>query len=237
MASWSMNENMLSQIFDTGKNLTSSMVNQSKKVGNIIKTAASSAGTKWKKSSPVTKACIIGSGTALLAPLAIIPAIGIVGFTSAGVAAGSLAASMQTATTVSGSVFALCQSAGAVGAVATSTSVGVGLAAGATAGGVTAAVCEKKRPSQNNDENGQAKAEEEEDAQGDCDESLSQPLCPALYQSAGAVGTVATSTSVGVGLAAGATAGGVTAAVCEKKRPSQNNDENGHAGAEEEEDA
>jgi hypothetical protein len=35
---------------------------------------------------------------------------------------------------------------------------------------------------------------------------------------------VAASTSMGVGLAAGATAGGVTAAVCSKKPPSQNKD-------------
>ncbi|CAF4139816.1 unnamed protein product [Rotaria sp. Silwood2] len=170
MASCSTRENKLSKIFDKGKNLKSSIVNQSNKVGNIIKTAANSGGTKWKESSTVTKVCIIGSATALVAPLAIIPILGVVGFTSAGVAAGSLAASMQTATTVSGSVFALCQSAGAVGAVATSTSVGVGLVAGTTAGGVTAAVCRKKRRSQNNDENGQAEDEEEEDAQGDSDE-------------------------------------------------------------------
>jgi hypothetical protein len=136
MASYSTRENNPWEIFDQMK---SSIVNQSKKVGNIIKTTANSAGTKWKESSTVTKACIIGAATAVVAPLAIIPVLGAVGFTSAGVAAGSIAASMQTATTVSGSVFALCQSAGAVGAVATSTSVGVGLAAGATAGGVTAA--------------------------------------------------------------------------------------------------
>ncbi len=130
-----------------------------------MKNTADSAGTKWKKSSTVTKACIIGTATGLAAPLAIIPVLGMVGFTSAGVAAGSFAASIQTATTVSGSIFALCQSAGAVGAVATTTSVGVGLAAGATAGGVTAAVCKKKRRSQNNDEKEQAEDEKDEDAQ------------------------------------------------------------------------
>jgi hypothetical protein len=144
MASSSTRETTLSQICDKGKNLISSTVNQSKNVGNIIKTTADSAGTKWKESSTVTKVCIISSATTVVAPLVILPVLGVVGFTSAGVAAGSLAASAQTATTVSGSVFALCQSAAAVGTVATSTSVGVGVAAGATAGGVTTAVLQEK---------------------------------------------------------------------------------------------
>ncbi|CAF2080330.1 unnamed protein product, partial [Rotaria magnacalcarata] len=95
--------------------------------------------------------CIIGAGAAIAAPLAIIPVLGVVGFTSAGVAAGSIAASMQTATTVSGSLVALCQSAGAVGAVAASTSAGVGIVAGATAGGVTAAVSKNPRRPNNDD--------------------------------------------------------------------------------------
>ncbi|CAF0738024.1 unnamed protein product [Adineta steineri] len=172
-----MSENMLSQIVDEGKSLTSSIFNQSKNVGNLTLTAANSAKTKWNESSTTTKACIIGStaavtaplailpvlglagftsagvaaaciigsAAAVTAPLAILPVLGLAGFTSAGVAAGSIAASMQTAATASGGIFALCQSAGAVGAVATSTSVGVGLAASATAGGVTAVVCEKRR--------------------------------------------------------------------------------------------
>lgn len=41
--------------------------------------------------------------------------LGAAGFTSAGVAAGSLAAGIQTATTASGSLFAVCQSVGAAG--------------------------------------------------------------------------------------------------------------------------
>ncbi len=161
--------------------MISSIENQTKRVGNTIKTNANSAGTKWKESSTVTKAVIIGSVTAVAAPLAIVPVLGLVGFTSAGVAAGSLAASMQTATTVSGSLFALCQSAGAVGAVATSTSVGVGLAAGTTAGGVTAAVCRKKRHCLDNDGESQTESEEEkyaeecQDAQDGSDESSGFP--------------------------------------------------------------
>ena len=169
MASYIMNKITLSQTVDKGKSLKSSIVEQSKKVGNMIKTSVNSAGTKWNESPTVAKACIIGSAASLAAPLLIIPALGVVGFTSAGVAAGSLAASMQTATTVSGSVFALCQSAGAVGAVATSTSVGVGMAAGATAASVTAAVCRKTGRRQNNEEEGQTEVEEQEDAQGNSD--------------------------------------------------------------------
>jgi mannose/fructose/N-acetylgalactosamine-specific phosphotransferase system component IID len=163
MASYSTRENNSWQIFDKARNLKSTLVNQSKNVGNIIKTTVNAAENKWKASSTLTKACIIGSATALVAPLAILPALSVVGFTSAGVAAGSLAASMQTATTVSGSVFALCQSAAATGAVAVSTSVGVSLGAGATAGGVTAVVCRKKSRNQNNGDEAQVEIEEEED--------------------------------------------------------------------------
>ena len=163
--------NSLSQILEKGRDLKSSIVNQSKKVGDSIKTTANAAGNKWKESPTFVKAGVIGTAVAIAAPLAIIPVLGVVGFTSAGVAAGSIAASMQTATTVSGSIFALCQSAGAVGAVAASTSVGVGLAAGATAGGVTAAVCKKKCPGQNDDGKGEDEVEGEEDISGDGDES------------------------------------------------------------------
>ncbi|CAF1197900.1 unnamed protein product [Rotaria sordida] len=146
-------------------------MDQARRFGNFFRNSATSIGTKWKESSTLTKVCIIGTTAAVTAPLTIIPALGVAGFTSAGVAAGSAAASLQTATTVSGSFFALCQSAGAVGAVATSTSVGVGLSAGATVGAVTAAVCKKKDPSQNNHEETEAEAAEDEDAQGGSDES------------------------------------------------------------------
>jgi hypothetical protein len=161
MASYSTHENNRSQIFNRGKNL---IFSTSKKVGNFVKTTADSAATTWRETSTVKKVCIIGSAStaAVLAPLAIIPALGAVGFTSAGVAAGSIAASLQTATTISGSLFALCQSAGAVGAVAASTSIGVGLTAGAaTAGVVTAAVCRNEGRSQDNDGEGQAEPEEQ----------------------------------------------------------------------------
>jgi hypothetical protein len=162
MASYSPWTSKLSRIVDEARDLKSSIGKQSEKVGEFIRTSADNAENTWKETSTVKKACLIGAGAALLAPLAIIPVLGVVGFTSAGVAAGSLAASMQTATTVSGSVFALCQSAGAVGAVAASTSVGVGLAAGTTAGVVTAAVCKATDRGPSNDQGDEA----EDDDQG-----------------------------------------------------------------------
>ncbi|CAF2105817.1 unnamed protein product [Rotaria magnacalcarata] len=154
---------MLSQISGIGQNVRSSIVNQAQQIGNTISTAGSTARNRWREISTLKKACIIGSAAAVAAPLAIVPVLGVVGFTSAGVAAGSIAASMQTATTAAGSIFALCQSAGAVGAVAASTSVGVGLVAGATAGGVTAAVCSEISHGPNNDPNGQVEVQEEEE--------------------------------------------------------------------------
>ncbi|CAF1618632.1 unnamed protein product, partial [Didymodactylos carnosus] len=102
-------------------------------VGNVIKNTANPAEEKWKETSTVTKACVIGGATGAVASFGIVPVLGAVGFTSGGVTAGSLAASMQTATTISDSGFALCQSAAATVAVAASTSMGVGVAAGATA--------------------------------------------------------------------------------------------------------
>ncbi|CAF4553347.1 unnamed protein product, partial [Rotaria magnacalcarata] len=198
-------------------NLKSSIVNQSQRVGNGIRSTANSARTRWTETSTTSKACIIGAGAAIAAPLAIIPVLGVVGFTSAGVAAGSIAASMQTATTVSGSLFALCQSAGAVGAVAASTSAGVGLVAGATAGGITAAVCKKNPHRPNNDNNELIEDEQDEDDQGVSNE---QP-----------------DSVNGIELTAGVSADSVTAAVCKKKPRSLNNDDNnGEAEVDEVED-
>jgi hypothetical protein len=141
MASGAIDGDRFSKICEKGNNLKSSIVDQSRQIGHTITNAVDSAGNKLHESSTLTKACVIGSVSAVVAPLAIIPALGVAGFTSAGVTAGSIAASMQTAATASGTFFALCQSAGAVGAVATSTSMGVGLAAGVGAGGITTAVC------------------------------------------------------------------------------------------------
>lgn len=69
----------------------------------------------------------VGAGCVFAAPVV----LGAVGFTSAGVAAGSLAAGVQTATTVAGGAFATAQSIGAAG-VAGSTVVGA-MSAGAAA--------------------------------------------------------------------------------------------------------
>ena len=168
MASYTTWVDKVAHFAGQANDLKSSIKDKSKKIGEFIKTTADNAENTWTETSTLKKACLIGAGAALLAPLAIIPVLGVVGFTSAGVAAGSIAASMQTATTVSGSVFALCQSAGAVGAVAASTSVGVGLAAGTTAGVVTAAVCKATdRGSSNGDGD---EAEDDDQGPGDKEE-------------------------------------------------------------------
>jgi hypothetical protein len=77
----------------------------------------------------------------------------------------------KTATTLSGSIFALCQSAGAVGAVATSTSIGVGVVAGATGVSITAAVCGNHGTTSSDEEQEQNVADEKEDHEDDADET------------------------------------------------------------------
>ena len=75
----------------------------------------------------------------VLSPLAWIGSsiLNVLGFTKAGVAAKSLAASVQTATTVAGSNFALLQSAGATGA---GVSAAVGAGAIGTCAGASVAI-------------------------------------------------------------------------------------------------
>lgn len=168
MATPLVHEDELEQILDEQPTNTSSFTRFFRRVGSAAINTANAAGDRWRESSTLTRALIVGTGVGLAAPLAILPVLGAVGFTSAGVAAGSMAASMQTATTVSGSIFALCQSAAATGVVATSTSVGVGLAAGATAGGVTAAVLGRSPDEPGNPQAptpGEVVVEEEEEAQ------------------------------------------------------------------------
>ncbi|CAF0882023.1 unnamed protein product [Adineta steineri] len=197
MASFSAFKDSTSQFFERVTDTT-------KKVKETIEVGTDYAGNKWNESSTITKTCIIGVPTAVIAPFAIIPVLGAAGFTSAGVVAGSLAASLQTATTVSGSIFALCQSAGAVGAVATSTSVGVGLTAGATVGGVTAAVFRKHDSNNKNDKSTKTEDDNEKVIENNIN--------------------VVTATSVDVGLEAGLTAGGVITAVCNDKDSNNKND-------------
>ena len=142
-----------SNVSDQVTNSRSTILNFSKMVGTRMKVASQAVSKKWKEVPTVLKVVGVGGVCAVAAPLAIIPTLGVIGFTSAGVAAGSIAASIQTATTVSGSIFALCQSAGAVGAVAASTSVAVGLTAGAAGGGLTAALCRNKSNNEGSDGN------------------------------------------------------------------------------------
>lgn len=145
--------------------MNSTVLNGSKKVGDIIKSTANAVDNKWKESSTTAKTFIIGGATATAAPFIIVPVLGVVGFTPAGVAAGSVAASVQTAATTSGSVFALCQSAGATGAVAGPTLLGVVLGSGATAGGLIAALYRKRSDNRNNGDNEQTETEEEMNSQ------------------------------------------------------------------------
>lgn len=73
--------------------------------------------------------------------------LGAIGFGSAGVAAGSYAASIQTANTAAGSLFAICQSIGATGTLAGST-----YAAGAGAGGLVGGWLGRKKSKRNDDD-------------------------------------------------------------------------------------
>ncbi len=76
---------------------------------------------------------LVGAGVGLTAVGAGVPVVlSVAGFGPAGVAAGSVAASIQPAAVAAGSVFAVCQSVGAAG-LATSTYV-AGTAAGAVLG-------------------------------------------------------------------------------------------------------
>lgn len=143
MASNTTDTSKARRIFDEAKHVASKVAEQTTNVERTIAACANAVENKWKESSTVTKATLVGGTVAVVAPLAIIPTLGVVGFTSVGVAAGSTAASLQTATTAAGSIFALCQSAGATGIAAIPTYVGVSAAAGAAAGGLTAAISKK----------------------------------------------------------------------------------------------
>ncbi|XP_053396696.1 uncharacterized protein LOC123556199 isoform X2 [Mercenaria mercenaria] len=92
----------------------------------------------WGKTSLKVTA-VAGTGVAAGAGVvAATPAIlGLLGFGSAGVAAGSTAASIQTATTASGSLFAWAQSVGAVGYVGTAGSTVIGGGTGTVVSGAT----------------------------------------------------------------------------------------------------
>lgn len=101
-----------------------------------------------KSKMNLKKAAIIGGAIAtgaVLAPVAVIGAVGALGFGTVGVAAGSIAAGIQSAVyggaVTSGSIFAICQSIGAAGLGIAGTVSSA--AVGATAGGVISGLASK----------------------------------------------------------------------------------------------
>ena len=82
---------------------------------------------------------LIGAAIGVTAAVAAPFALGCIGFTAAGVAVGSIAASIQGAATVAGSAFAVAQSVAAVGGLSAAAGAGVTLV-GAAAGGLTEAL-------------------------------------------------------------------------------------------------
>ena len=88
---------------------------------------------------------LVGLGTAAVgvvaAPVIATAALGAAGFTASGVAAGSAAAAVQSSVyggyVASGSLFALCQSAGATGVISTATSGLIGGTTGLAGAGAT----------------------------------------------------------------------------------------------------
>ncbi|XP_023215672.1 uncharacterized protein LOC111618390 [Centruroides sculpturatus] len=90
---------------------------------------------------------IIGGITAgaILGPLAVVGAVGALGFGAVGVTAGSIAAGIQSAvyggSVASGSIFAICQSIGAAGLGIAGTASSA--AAGATVGGIFTGITTK----------------------------------------------------------------------------------------------
>uniref|UniRef100_A0A6V7JAN8 Uncharacterized protein n=1 Tax=Bracon brevicornis TaxID=1563983 RepID=A0A6V7JAN8_9HYME len=126
-----------------------------------------------------SKPFIIGASTVLCAGGAIVAApfvAGAMGFTAAGIQAGSLAASMMSsmggAFTASGSTVAILQSVGATGTVlgstvATGVAAGVGGAVGATASGIATAVADSNQTKSDND---RSEMEKECLEEGDLDE-------------------------------------------------------------------
>jgi len=77
----------------------------------------------------------VGVGSAAVATPAAVAAAHAVGFGTAGVTGGSIAAGLQVPLTMAGGWFATFQSVGATAMLATSTVVGVGLVVGAAAAG------------------------------------------------------------------------------------------------------
>lgn len=83
--------------------------------------------TAWSPSANAAKDAIIGVAVGAVVVVAVTPLLGALGFTAAGVAAGSAAAGMQTASITAGSWFAVAQSVGAAGGLSY-TAMGAGAA-------------------------------------------------------------------------------------------------------------
>ena len=105
MASNTIDSGNARRIFDEAKLVASKVAEQTANIGRTIAAGAYTVENKWKESTTAAKAGIAGGVAAVAAPLVIVPVLGVVGFTSAGIAAGSTAASLQTATTSSWQYF------------------------------------------------------------------------------------------------------------------------------------
>ncbi|XP_063445452.1 interferon alpha-inducible protein 27-like protein 2B isoform X2 [Mytilus trossulus] len=92
---------------------------------NVIK--AKNKQGSWFKPLAIGTACLVGG--AVLAPIAVPAALGAIGFTSGGVAGGSIAAAMMSSVgnVAAGSAIATMQSIGAAGLGAAGTAVGAGV--------------------------------------------------------------------------------------------------------------
>ncbi|XP_076074165.1 uncharacterized protein LOC143045496 isoform X2 [Mytilus galloprovincialis] len=103
----------------------------------------------WLKPLAIGTACLVGG--AVLAPIAVPAALGAIGFTSGGVAGGSIAAAMMSSVgnVAAGSAIATMQSIGAagLGAAGTAVSAGVSGVAGVAAA-KAAGVGKRKEESQ-----------------------------------------------------------------------------------------
>ena len=107
--------------------------------------AAAGGGRRGSFAKKLAIAGLVGVGSAavgvIAAPAIATAALGAAGFTASGVAAGSAAAAVQSTVfggyVASGSLFALCQSAGATGAISAATSGLIGGTTGLAGAGTT----------------------------------------------------------------------------------------------------
>jgi hypothetical protein len=108
--------------------------------------AAAAAAAPQPPVAAAAAAAVVGgvAGSAVAAPV-VVTTVQAIGFSASGVLAGSLAALIQSPVTAAGSLFAICQSIGATGAVGVAVPV-VGAVVGAVAvGGMTYALLSGKK--------------------------------------------------------------------------------------------